>query len=47
MIAFAHHEPSKIPKYKPLSEPVKAKSDEANQAKARGAFIALALMSGD
>ncbi|KPU83697.1 hypothetical protein JI58_07930 [Marinosulfonomonas sp. PRT-SC04] len=46
LIAIAHHDPKKMPDYKPHGEKPKPVSDEANQARARGAFIALALASG-
>ena len=46
LISFAHHDPKKMPEYKPLSaKSEETTSDEAQQARARGAFIALALRS--
>jgi len=45
LIAFAHHDPKKMPEYKPIASKPEAMSDEVQQARARGAFIALALRS--
>jgi len=46
LITFAQHDPKQMPEYKPMSAKVEPVSDEAQQARARGAFIALALRSG-
>lgn len=46
LIAHAHHQPDKMPKYAPHAAEKKKVSDEADQARARGAFISLALRSG-
>lgn len=42
---FAQHNPKKMPKYEAVSAKREPVSDEAQQARARGAFIALALRS--
>lgn len=48
LISFAQHDPKKMPKYKPTSEPEKKKTGgtELDQVKARGAMIAWALSNG-
>lgn len=45
LIAFAQHDPKKMPKYKSANSKPEPVSDEAEQARARGAFIALAFRS--
>ena len=45
LISYAHHQPDKIPKYVPHGAEKQKTTDEGEQARARGAFIALALLS--
>jgi hypothetical protein len=45
LISFAQHDPKNMPSYKLEADEAKPESDEANQERARGAFIALALRS--
>ncbi|SFR40481.1 hypothetical protein SAMN04488005_1506 [Yoonia tamlensis] len=45
LFIFAQHDPKKMPKYQAVSAKSELVSDEAQQARARGAFIALALRS--
>ena len=45
LIAHAHHQPDKMPKYVPHGAEKQKTTDEGEQARARGAFIALALLS--
>jgi hypothetical protein len=46
LIAHAHHQPDKIPKYSSNADAKPKKSDEADQARARGALIAMSMRSG-
>lgn len=43
LISYAHHEPKKMPKFKPTEDPNAEKSDELAQAQVRGYFMALAI----
>lgn len=43
LVSFAHHDPRKMPKYKPLKSKDAAKDDALAQAQARGALIALSM----
>ena len=45
LISFAHHDPKKMPKYTAIGAQEKKASDEADQARARGLLIAMALRS--
>lgn len=45
LMAFAFHSPGKMPKFQPSRAEAEAVSDDVNQAKVRGYFIALALAS--
>lgn len=46
LLTFAQHDPKKMPEYRPMKTTSAAKSDEAQQAQARGHFIAWALQHG-
>ena len=43
LITYAHHNPKKMPKYKPTEDKTQVKSDALAQAQVRGFFIAAAL----
>jgi hypothetical protein len=46
LIAFAQHDPKKMPGYKPVSGAPQPASGAVQQAKARGAMISWALQNG-
>jgi hypothetical protein len=46
LIAFAQHDPKKLPGYKPVSGKPQPASDPVQQVRAHGAMIAWALQNG-
>ena len=45
LVSYAHHQPDKMPKFKPTRDSNKAQSDTVAQEQVRGYFIGLALNS--